>query len=71
MWSFFRKPGDGQFDDELRFHLEALIDEKIAAGVPPEEARRQAAIEFGGRQQWKRSCATCTASRSSKARRPT
>jgi len=53
MWPFFRKPGGSQLDDELRFHLEALIDEKIAAGIPPEEARRLAAIEFGGREQWK------------------
>jgi putative ABC transport system permease protein len=49
----FGKPDDDQLDTELRFHIEALIQEKIAAGVSPEEARRQALIEFGGKQQWK------------------
>jgi putative ABC transport system permease protein len=51
-WKFGR-PDDEQFDDEMRFHIEGLIQEKIAAGVSPEEARRQALIDFGGRQQWK------------------
>jgi len=47
-------PGrDAQFDRELRFHIEKLIEEKIAAGLPPHEARRQAALEFGGSEQLK------------------
>jgi putative ABC transport system permease protein len=55
MWwkSLFPKPDDAQLDSELRFHIEGLIDEKIAAGLGPEEARRQALLEFGGKEQWK------------------
>ncbi|HWH53688.1 MAG TPA: FtsX-like permease family protein [Gemmatimonadaceae bacterium] len=33
--------------DELRFHLETETEELIAAGVAPEEARRQALARFG------------------------
>src|SRR5580658_6157302 len=49
----FRKPDDAQLDSELRFHIEGLVEEKIAAGLGPEEARRQALLEFGGQEQWK------------------
>ncbi|HEY7387605.1 MAG TPA: permease prefix domain 1-containing protein, partial [Bryobacteraceae bacterium] len=42
---------DAQFDRELRFHIDKLIEEKMAAGVPPDEARRQAVLEFGGKAQ--------------------
>ena len=49
-----RKPDrDTQFDRELRFHIDKLTEEKIAAGLAPAEARRQAILEFGGRQQLK------------------
>jgi putative ABC transport system permease protein len=51
--SLFQKPDDAQLDSELRFHIEGLIQEKIAAGLRPEEARRQALIDFGGKEQWK------------------
>src|SRR5260370_12920972 len=44
---------DAQLDKELRFHLEKLTNDNIAAGMTPEEARRQAALEFGGREQVK------------------
>ena len=33
---------------ELRFHIDELTDENIAAGMPPHEARRRAILEFGG-----------------------
>jgi putative ABC transport system permease protein len=52
--SLFRKRTlDAQLDSELRFHLDALTRENIAAGMPPDEARRQAILEFGGREQLK------------------
>src|SRR6185436_11349113 len=35
-------------DDELQATLDLLIDEKVAAGVEPREARRRATIELGG-----------------------
>src|ERR1700722_11846485 len=48
------KPGrDAQIDSELRFHIDALMEENIAAGMSPGEARRQAQLEFGGREQIK------------------
>jgi putative ABC transport system permease protein len=54
-WTFFRyrRPPDAQLDSELRFHIDALIQEKIAAGLTAEEARREAMLEFGGREQLK------------------
>lgn len=39
---------DRELDAELRAMLELLIDEKIASGVEPREARRRAMIELNG-----------------------
>src|SRR5688572_8984913 len=36
-----------ELDDEMRAILDLLVDEKTRAGVPPEVARRAAALEFG------------------------
>jgi predicted permease len=46
-------PGTAQGDlnDELSFHLEKEVEQNIARGMSPEEARRQALIAFGGVQQ--------------------
>jgi putative ABC transport system permease protein len=54
-WKFpFRKRTlDPQYEAELRFHIEKLTDENIAAGMAPEEARRRAVLEFGGTEQVK------------------
>jgi len=52
-WNPLRKPTESALDDELRFHIETLVEEKIAAGMTPEQARREAALEFGGREQMK------------------
>ena len=41
-----RKPAE--LDEELQFHVQQSIDEKVAAGVTAEEAHRQALIDFGG-----------------------
>src|SRR5712691_3271597 len=52
--SLFRKDAlDAQLDSELRFHIEKLTSDYIAGGMTPEEARRQAVLEFGGREQIK------------------
>jgi putative ABC transport system permease protein len=52
--SLFRKRAlDAQLDSELRFHIEELTEANIAAGLPLEEARRRAVLEFGGREQIK------------------
>ena len=38
-------------DDEIASHLAFATDDLIAQGVPAEEARRRALVEFGGVQQ--------------------
>jgi len=38
----------GEIDDELQFHLEQQTQANIAAGMTPQEARRQAVIALGG-----------------------
>jgi predicted permease len=43
-----RKKMEDELDKELRFHLEQHVLDLIAAGHPPEEAHRQAALLFGG-----------------------
>lgn len=55
---FDRNAGKKKFDDrgfesEIRFHLQELIDTHLAAGMSPEDARRQALLEFGGQEQVK------------------
>lgn len=55
-WNFFlrkRKQRDAKLDSEIRFHIDALTEENIAAGLNPAEARRQAQLEFGGNEQIK------------------
>ncbi|MGB6686342.1 MAG: ABC transporter permease [Terracidiphilus sp.] len=50
----FRKPGrDSALDREIAFHIEKLTQDNIARGMAPEEARRRAVVEFGGREQVK------------------
>ena len=45
---FFRRTSSSEFDEELQFHLEQATLANIAAGMTPEEAQRQARIDFGG-----------------------
>ena len=50
--SLFRKSAlDAQLDTELRFHIDKLIEDNLAAGMAPEKARRQAILEFGWQEQ--------------------
>src|SRR5579884_1588269 len=50
--SFFRKgPLDQELDAELASHLEMSMEENLNRGMSPDEARRQALIQFGGVQQ--------------------
>jgi len=50
---FRRTREEKLLDKELRFHLERQIVGNVAAGMPPEEARRRAQIEFGGLERVK------------------
>jgi len=43
-----RRAIDAEVDEELQFHLEQAMQMHVARGVPPDEARRLAAISLGG-----------------------
>jgi hypothetical protein len=47
---FIAGKNHAEVDEEVRFHLEQQIEQNIQAGMSPEEARRQAAVVFGGVQ---------------------
>ena len=49
-----KRPVD--LDDELQFHLDQSTQTNIAAGMTPEEARRQAGIAFGGLERTREQC---------------
>jgi putative ABC transport system permease protein len=46
----------GDLDAELQFHIDQSAQAKIEGGVPPEEARRRALIEFGGFERTREQC---------------
>lgn len=47
---------DRELDEELRFHLEHLVDDNVAAGMSPVEARYDALREMGAIEQRKEEC---------------
>src|SRR5262245_19893977 len=50
--SLFRRTQlEDRLDDEIRFHVEQQIEKNQRSGMPPDEARRQALIRFGGVEQ--------------------
>ena len=44
---------ESDLDAEVRGYVDAVTDEKITAGLPPDEARRRALSESGGMEQLK------------------
>jgi putative ABC transport system permease protein len=46
-----RRNHGNDFDREVAFHIDALARDYEAQGLPPEAARRQARVDFGGREQ--------------------
>ena len=50
-----RRKIDNELNDEMRFHLEQEVEQNLAAGMSPEEARRKALVAFGGVQQTRES----------------
>ena len=48
---FFTGKSRTEVDDEIRFHMERQVEANLAAGMSAAEARRQAAISFGGRER--------------------
>ena len=51
-----RKRLERELDKEVAFHLERQVQDLIAAGVAPAEARRQATLLLGGMEQTKEAC---------------
>jgi predicted permease len=50
---FGRRAAEREMEEEMRFHLEMEARRHQAAGVPPAEARRMAARDFGGIERFK------------------
>jgi predicted permease len=45
---FKRDSLENRMDQEMRFHLESLVEDLVKSSVPREEAERRARVEFGG-----------------------
>ena len=50
---FRRRQLEDELDEELRSSFEMVVDRFVAQGLPPEDARRRARLEFGGFEQVK------------------
>ena len=55
-WFSRKKKWEQELRAELRFHVERQTAENIAAGLPPEEARRQAVLQLGALEGLKENC---------------
>jgi predicted permease len=53
---FRRRSFEAGLDKELRYHFESMVRDLIVSGMDPEQARRQARLEFGGMEQVKEEC---------------
>src|SRR5579863_592418 len=53
---FFAGKSRAEVDQEIGFHFERQVEANRAAGMSPEDARRQAAIRFGGRERAREQC---------------
>ncbi len=60
IWSrmkfFFAGKRRSEVDEEIQFHLERETEANMDRGMAPEEARRKAAIAFGGRESAREQC---------------
>ncbi len=50
---FLKQTLDRDLDEELNSYLDLLAEEKVSAGMTPEQARRKARLELGGVEQVK------------------
>jgi putative ABC transport system permease protein len=55
-WWRSRRPQGEQIRSELHFHIEELTEAYVRGGMAPDEARRRALVEFGGREQIEEEC---------------
>lgn len=53
---FWRHVVEDELDEELRYHLDRQVEENLAAGMSPREARDAALREFDGLDQRKEEC---------------
>jgi hypothetical protein len=53
---FARERVERELDEELRLHLELEAEQRQRAGAPADEARRGAAVSFGGIERVKEEC---------------
>jgi len=53
---FRRKLMDAELDEEVRAHFEHQVEKYVQSGLPPEEARRRARLEFGRFDEVKEDC---------------
>ena len=53
---FGRKSMETELDTELRAHLDHQVEKYVQSGLPIEEAKRRARLEFGGLEQVKEEC---------------
>jgi hypothetical protein len=51
-----RKKWEQEANEELRFHIEQQTAANIAAGMAPDEARRQTMLQFGAMEGVKEDC---------------
>ncbi len=51
-----RRSVEAELDDELRAHFDRQVEKHVRSGLPPEEAKLRARLEFGGREQVKEEC---------------
>ena len=54
---------EGELDRELRDHLERQVAQHVRTGLPQDEARRRARLEFGGLDQIKELCRDASGAR--------
>ena len=50
---FLRSRVDREIESEIRAHIEMRVEDNLAAGMAPDEARRDAMIRFGNRTAMK------------------
>ena len=51
-----RRRTEREMDEEMQFHMEARAADLMTRGVPAQEAKRQAKLEFGGMETAKQQC---------------
>lgn len=56
MKSFRRRKFEAEMDAELRFHMEAFVEDQVRSGVDRDEAERRARVEFGSLELKKDEC---------------